>query len=107
MLELILKVQKSYDKYRLEFTKQDSLTYIKERGAFIDITILPYKNIQLKTTCGPHNNKGYDLLNKEIHHWILLNKYHDYPKGKPTKLIFKYQFNEGIHFLTFHKTYTE
>ncbi|MCX8473983.1 MAG: hypothetical protein ORN85_10095 [Sediminibacterium sp.] len=106
-MELILKVQKSYDNYRLEFTKQDSINIIKLRGAPINLTIPPCRNLTLKSSCGPPNNKGFDLQCKEINQWILSNNFHDYPKGKPTKLIFDYNLMQQVHFLTFIKSLTQ
>lgn len=99
---IILKVQKSFNKYRLEISKKDSLEIFKHRGSpvFIDLDGL---TSELKTTCGPPNNKGFDLLNTTINNWIIEKKFNQYPKGKPTKLNFLYHFKNDIHFLKFKK----
>ncbi|MDI9338702.1 MAG: hypothetical protein QM539_09800 [Alphaproteobacteria bacterium] len=87
-MELILKVQKSFKKFRLEFSKEDSNVFIKQRGLEIKLQLNNTFSFQVKTSCGPPNNKGYDLSNSLIDAWILENNFHQYPKGKPTKLIF-------------------
>lgn len=95
MVKIILKVQpygkvieKCIGNYRLGISKKDSDEIFKIRGFKVFI-ILDNIAIELETTCGSPNTKGFDLYNKDLDIWIKENLFCDYEKGNPTKLEFE------------------
>lgn len=98
---MILTVQRSGNKsYRLGISLSDSKSiFLSQRHISVRLKIQTHI-IETKTTCGPPLPKGFDLYSSELSKWIIHNKFHKYPKGKPTKLNFFYAKKEQ-HVLTF------
>ncbi len=88
MPRLILAVQPTGSgSYRLGISNEDSNQYFVHRKRIVFIETSD-NTFETHTTCGPPLPKGFDLYSKEINSWIQENKFHVYPKGKPTKLEF-------------------
>jgi hypothetical protein len=98
---IILTVQSTGNgKWRLGVSLPDSRSYFKENGVLV-IVILGTKKIYTRTTCGPPNNKGFDIYDVEINAWIIENGFNLYKPGAPTKMKFKFQLIAGRIHLTF------
>jgi hypothetical protein len=99
---MILTVQSTGNKtFRLGISLYDSKnTFNSERGVSVHI-ILNEQNIDLRTTCGPPLNKGFDFYDRLLSNWIIANGYHKYLPRQPKKLFFNYETIGEIHTLTF------
>lgn len=95
MANIILTVQPSEKvtekckvKYRLGVSYPDSVNIFKVRKLKV---IFIFENIEIvtRTTCGPPLKKGFDLSHNDLDAWIKKNKFCDYEKGKPKKLVFQ------------------
>lgn len=89
--------EKCKGKYRLGISISDSISIFKVRRLKVFL-ILDDNVIETKTICGPPLKKGFDLYHKDLDIWIKKNKFCNYEKGKPTKLIFEILENsQGTH----------
>lgn len=87
--------------YRLGISLYDSRNDFNGiRGANVNL-IIEGQNYNLRTTCGPPLNKGFDLYKRTLSEWINFRGYNSYAERNPTKLNFNYILNGETHILTF------
>ncbi len=93
---MTLTVQSTGDKkrYRLGISLSDSKNF--KRGQ--KISVLLNEECTATISCGS-DSKGFDIYSKEISDWIIKNKFHNYPKGKPTKLLFDFKAPSTLEFI--------
>ena len=99
---MILTVQSTgRGTYRLGISLYDSRNDFNGiRGANVNL-IIKGQNYNLRTTCGPPLNKGFDLYSRALSDWITNNGHDIYVNRNPTKLNFDYALNGKTHVLTF------
>ena len=103
-MQMILTVQslnKKRDRFRLGVSLSDSINIFKKRHVEVRIKLCDAIEEIITTTCGFPLPKGFGLYCKELSAWIIRNEFHIYPRGKPTKLNFKYSNKNGTHKLIF------
>lgn len=99
---MILTVQSTgRGTYRLGISLHDSVNIFNEvRRANVNL-IIEGQNYNLRTTCGPPLNKGFDLYSRALSDWITNNGHDIYEYRIPTKLNFDHILNRNTHVLTF------
>jgi len=103
MPKVILTIQSTgSNSYRLGIGSDDSKHYFVHRNKPVAL-IIGEMTIETHTTCGPPLPKGFDLYSKELNAWIMQNKFHIYPKGKPTKLEFDLSRKDNTIELMYNK----
>lgn len=86
---IVLTVQPNgSQKWRLGLNTFDSNKLFRHLE-LVEFEISPKCTFQCKAVCGTSKKKkAYDFNHKEIHKWIIENKFYCYPSRKPTKLQF-------------------
>jgi hypothetical protein len=97
-VEITLTVQSCGDgKFRFGLNTKDSAQYFIFKH--LPVVIIIDETLYItKTTCGQHKfnekdnsiifTKGFDLYSEELSKFIIEKKWHNYKRGKPTKIQF-------------------
>ena len=90
------------DEYRLGFDIETSERYFK-KPMTIFLSLDRETEFEIDINCGPPPRQSYDLRDARLDNWIHKNRFHCYPKSKPTKLIFSLTRRRGKTVLTHYK----